>query len=70
MNPAENYILNQPEPYKTILLHLQILVEHTLPELELKYKYRKMMVSLRYKTIEDIDDTIFIDVLKKAASLY
>lgn len=115
MNPAENYILQQPEPYKTILLHLQILVEHTLPELELKYKYkipfyyingkpfcyfnashkkqyvdvgfwkgnqiqihqehlvtekRKMMVSLRYKALEDIDDTIFIDVLKKAASLY
>lgn len=40
MNPAENYILNQPEPYKSILLHLQLLIEQTIPELELKYKWK------------------------------
>ncbi|WP_417558159.1 DUF1801 domain-containing protein [Mesoflavibacter zeaxanthinifaciens] len=40
MNPAEQYILNQPEPFRAILLHLQILVEHTLPEMELKFKYK------------------------------
>ena len=39
MNPAENYILNQPEPFKSILLQLQIIIETTLPELELKYKW-------------------------------
>jgi len=40
MNPAEQYILNQPEYFRAILLHLQILVAHTLPEIELKYKYK------------------------------
>ena len=40
MNPAENYILKQPEPYRTILLQLQLLIEQTIPELELKYKWK------------------------------
>ena len=39
MNPAENYILNQVEPYRSILLHLQIVVEINVPDLELKYRY-------------------------------
>ena len=115
MNPAEEYILNQLEPYRSMLMHLQSLIEYEIPEAELKYKYkipfyyiygkpfcyfnashkkqfvdvgfwkgnkiqihkenhvtenRKMMISLRYKSLEDIDDTIFIDVIKEAASLY
>lgn len=40
MNPAEAYILKQPEPYKSILMHLQVLIEHTLPEAALLYKWR------------------------------
>ncbi|MCF8715965.1 DUF1801 domain-containing protein [Joostella atrarenae] len=40
MNPAEVYILNQKEPYRSMLLELQILVTATLPNLELKYKYK------------------------------
>jgi len=40
VNPAENYILNQPELYRDILLYLQLVVERTIPELELKYKYK------------------------------
>ena len=40
MNPAENYILNQPEPYRSILFHLQVVIESTLPEVELLYKYK------------------------------
>ncbi len=40
MNPAENYILNQQEPYRSILLHIQVIIEHTIPELDLKYKYK------------------------------
>ena len=115
MNPAENYILNQPEPYRSILLHLQVIIEHTVPSLALKYKYkipfyysnnkpfcylnashkkqfidlgfwkgnqiqihqeylvtenRKMMVSLRYKSLQDINDTVLQEVLLKAESLY
>lgn len=115
MNPAEDYILNQPEPYRSMLLHLQLLIEHVIPEAELTYKYkipfyyingkplcfiasslkkhyvdvgfwkgnqiqihtnyhvtenRKMIISLRYKTLEDIDDEIFTDVILEAKSLY
>ena len=115
MNPAENYILHQPEPYRFILLHLQVIIEHACDVLELKYKYnipfyyikgkpfcylnanhkkqyidlgfwkgnqiqiyqehlvtenRKMMVSLRYKALEEINDKILIEVLKEAQSLY
>jgi len=115
MNPSEEYILNQPELYRSILLHLQVIIETTLPEVELLYKYkipfyylhkkpfcyfnashkkqfidlgfcrgnqidvhtdylvtenRKKMVSLRYKSLEEIDSKILMDVLIKAASLY
>lgn len=111
MNPAEDYILNQPEPFRSMLLHLQVIIERTLPEVDLKYKYRipfyyvegspccylnvakhkdyidvgfwnaahltvhlehmttakrKVMKSLRYKTLEDINDKILIEVLQNA----
>ena len=109
MNPAETYILNQSEPYKSILLHLQLIIETTVPSVELLYKYkipfyyiesrpfcylnaskgyvdlgfwnaghltkhldqmttagRKVMKSLRYRSIEEIDETILIEVLQEA----
>ena len=40
MNPAEQYILNQEEPGKSILLHLQVLIESTLPDAVLLFKYK------------------------------
>lgn len=40
MNPAEDYILNQEEPYKSILLHLQVLIENNFNDVQLRYKYR------------------------------
>lgn len=109
MNPAENYILEQPEPYRSILLHLQAVIEHTIPNVDLKYKYRlpfyyvegkpccylnnsksyvdlgfwnaahltvhldkmvtegrKVMKSLRYTSLEEIDDEVLIAVLNNA----
>lgn len=106
MNPAEEYILKQSEPYKSIFLHLQILIEHTFPDVQLKYKWRipcyflgtrpicylnqskdyvdvgfwhsahltkyreymvsekrKVVKSMRYKTLEDINDELFINIL-------
>lgn len=106
MNPAEKYILDQSEPFKSILLQLQVLIEAAIPELELKYKWRvpyyylegkpfcffnvtngyvdvgfwasahlkgfekhlvsekrKVMKSLRYFSLEDIDQRILIKVL-------
>lgn len=111
MNPAETYILNQPEPYRAILLYLQALIETSIPDLQLKYKYRipfyytdhrpfcylnhsknyvdlgfwhsahltvhtdkmvtkgrKIMRSLRYFTLEDVDPQVLIEVLKEAHS--
>lgn len=109
MNPAEYYIINQPEPYKTMLLHIQLIVEQTLADAELLFKWkipfyyingkpfcylnvsndyvdvgfwhsahltvhqehmvtnnRQVVKSLRYKTVNGIDDTILIDVLRDA----
>ncbi|RPG38669.1 MAG: DUF1801 domain-containing protein [Muricauda sp. TMED12] len=114
MNPAEDYIINQEEPFKSILLQLQVLVETSVPHLELKYKYRlpfyylngkpfcyfnvsrkkgyvdvgfwssahlsvhldkmitegrKVMRSLRYHTLDDIDAEVFVAVIKDAESV-
>ena len=113
MNPAENYILNQPEPFKSILLQLQILIEAVYPDVDLKYKWkipyyylhdkpfcflnvtkgyvdvgfwlphqiekldkylvskdRKVMKSLRYFTIEEIDQDILFQVLEEVHKNY
>lgn len=40
MNSAEKYILDQPEPYKSILMHLQLIIEHRVPDVSLYYKYK------------------------------
>ncbi len=114
MNPAEEYILNQPEPFRSMLLHLQVIIENTIPEADLKFKWkvpfyyvegspccylnvpknkdyidvgfwnaahltvnveymttakRKVMKSLRYKTLDEIDDNILIEVLLDAYSM-
>ena len=111
MKPAEAYILNQPEPFKSILMHLQILIESTFPEVDLKFKWkipfyyldnkpfcylnaskkkgyvdvvfwvsahltqyneflisdnRKVVKSLRYFNLEDINEEILLTVLAEA----
>ncbi len=106
MNPAENYIINQPEPYKSILLQLQVIIESTVKGLELKYKWklpyyylggnpfcylnvtkgyvdvglwaaahipeydqyligekRKVIKSLRYFSLDEIDQEVLVSVL-------
>ena len=40
MKPAEEYILNQPEKYRDIILNLQIIIENQIPELELLFKWK------------------------------
>lgn len=108
MNPAEKYILERPEPLKSILLQLQILIESTYPDIDLKFKWRipyyyfkdapfcflnatkkgyvdvgfwmpykieelegylvsenrKIMKSLRYFKVDDIDAEILLKVLQ------
>ncbi|WP_299670181.1 DUF1801 domain-containing protein [uncultured Polaribacter sp.] len=111
MKPAEAYILKQPEPFKSILLHLQILIETNFPEVDLQFKWkipfyylhgkpfcylnpskkkgyvdvafwvsahlkkyneflisenRKVVKSLRYSAIEDINEKVLLAVLKEA----
>lgn len=113
MNPAEQYILRQPEPFKSMLFQLQILIEAAYPEVVLMYKWkipyyylhnkpfcflnvtkgyvdvgvwmphmipdlegylvsdqRKMMRSLRYFTLEEIDPEILGIVLKEVHKYY
>lgn len=114
MKPAEDYILNQSEPFRSILLHLQMLIESTLPEASLKFKWRipcyyvgntpvcylnvsqkkkyvdvgfwnstcltkhldkliaenrKVVRSLRYTSLQEIDAVVLMDVLKEASEL-
>ena len=111
MNPAEEYILRQAEPFKSMLLHITATIERTLPDAELKYKWkipcyyagtrpicyinvppkgnyvdigfwnssyltkyfehmvsekRKVVKSLRYFSLEAIDNDILVAVLKEA----
>lgn len=113
MNPAENYIIKQPEPFRSILLQLQILIESAYPEVTLKYKWkipyyylhekpfcflnvtkgyvdvgfwapeiaddllpyleskgRKKMKSLRYFSIEEIQQDVVLRVLKEIHKNY
>lgn len=113
MNPAEHYILKQPEPFKSILFQLQILIESEYPEVDLKYKWkipyyylhekpfcflnvtkgyvdvgfwmpysvpsleeylisekRKIMKSLRYFSVDEIDQIILVKVLKEVYKHY
>jgi len=109
LRPAEDYILEKPEPFKSILTHLQMLIENGLTDATLEYKWglpcyyidkrpicylnqskdyvdvgfwhsvhlskkwdqylvtenRKVIKSLRYKTLEDIDNDILLKILKE-----
>ena len=40
MNPAETYILRQEEPFKSILMQLQTIIEAVAPDAELLYKWK------------------------------
>ncbi|MEZ4859148.1 MAG: DUF1801 domain-containing protein [Flavobacteriaceae bacterium] len=40
MKPAEDYILKKPEPFKSMLLQIQVIVEATLPKFDLLFKWK------------------------------
>ncbi len=108
MKPAEAYILKQEEPFKSILLQLQSVVEAVLPEPELLFKWgipfyynedlpicylnqskdyvdlafwhgdklkknrahfvtakRKSVTSLRYKSVDNINDEVIAYVIQE-----
>ena len=63
MNPAENYILSKPEPWRSILIELQAIIKHTIPEVEEQFKWhlpfykvdKKMCCFLNFrKTFVDV----------------
>lgn len=108
-------MLNQPEPYRTMLLHIVSVVEHMLPEATLEFKWgipyfyykkkplcylnashkhqfvdvgfakgfqltrhisfliadngRNTVKSLRYRSLEEIDNEVLIAVVLEAQSL-
>ncbi|QLE00374.1 DUF1801 domain-containing protein [Galbibacter sp. BG1] len=113
MSPADKYILDQPEKFRIILMHLQLIVENTKEDLDLKYKWhlpfyyykakpfcyfnvthgyvdlcfmkgmqltkhtnhlvgkdRKLVKSLRFWSVDDIDDTIVLEVIEELKALY
>ena len=111
MKPAEEYILKQPEPYKSILLDLQIVIETNFTKVDLQFKWkmpfyylndkplcylnvskkkgyidvgfytnselqkfnefvisdnRKVVKSLRYKSVKEVNAEVLISVLQEA----
>ena len=116
MKPADLYILNQPEQYRSILFHIIAVIENTLSDVTLEYKWtvpyfyfkkkpfcylnashkqqfvdigfakgfhlknnldyliadngRNTVKSLRYKSLEEIDNEVLISVIQEAESLY
>jgi hypothetical protein len=115
VKPQDIYILNQPEKYRNMLLHIISVVEHTVPEATLEYKWnipffylnkkpfcflnvsgkgeyvdvafskgfqlknnlellngdkRNTYKSLRYFSLETIDNTVLISVIQEAIKLY
>lgn len=110
MNPALEYIHRAPQPYREIMMQLQLIIESTIPDIKLKYKWsmpfyylndqtmfcflnyrktyvdlglsygnrlsnkygvltdgarRKMLRSLRYTVLEDVNDTILMETLEE-----
>lgn len=111
MKPAESYILNQEEPFKSILVHVQFLIEKNFSEVDLRFKWkipyyflndttfcylnspkkkkyvdvcfwvtsplsnyneflitenRKVVKSLRYFNLSDINEKVLLSVLSEA----
>lgn len=115
MNPVEQHIFNQQEPYQSIMLYVRSVIKRTLPDVKEKYSYkipfyncynkpmlymgvlkgtnyvdvafvqgilleqdfpelkdyknRKQVRSLQVTSIEDFDELMFIELLKKASEL-
>ena len=115
MNPAEEYILRQPEPYQSVMMHVRSIILRNLDHIEEKYSYsvpfyhyrkkpfvyvnilkgqqfvdvafvkgaqlesnfpqlqnynnRKYVRSLQYRSLEDIDELLLIEVLRAAAGI-
>jgi hypothetical protein len=115
MNPVNDYIINQPELYRSILLYLTNIIDKKIPNTTLEFKYgipyyylnkkpfcylapnhkkqfvdlgltkgfqlksnleylvsenRNTVKSLRYYSLEEINNKILTSILKEASELY
>ena len=65
MNPAEQHILNQREPYQSLMLYIRSVIKRTLPEVEEKYSYRIPFYNYAKKPmlyLNVLKGTNFVDV--------
>ena len=58
MNPIEQHILNQKEPYQSLMLYIRSVVQKTLPEVEEKYSYKIPFFNIDKKPL------LYLNVLK------
>jgi len=116
VKPSDLYVLHQPEPFRSIVLHVIAVIENNLPEVTLEFKWsvpyfyykkkpfcylnashknrfvdigfskgfllknnlesliadngRNTVKSLRYKSLEEIDNKVLISVIIEASNLY
>lgn len=64
LKPAEVYILEQPEPYRSIIMHVQMLVESTIPTAELMFKWKMPFYYVEQRPICYINQTKdYVDVV-------
>jgi len=58
MNPIEQHILNQKEPYQSLMLYIRSVIKRALPAIEEKYSYGIPFYHLEKKPM------IYLNVLK------
>lgn len=65
MNPSEQHILNQKEPYQSIMLYVRSVIFKTLPTIEEHYKYKVPYFTHNKKPLlylNVLKGTSFVDV--------
>jgi hypothetical protein len=65
MNPVEQYILNQEEPYQSIMLYVRGVIRKTLPNIEEKFSYNIPFFNLNNKPmlyLHVLKGTNFVDI--------
>ena len=65
MNPVETYILEQKEPYQSIMIYLRFVIKKVIPEIEETYNYRIPFFKLENKPLlylNILKGTDFVDV--------
>ena len=58
MNPAEDYILRQEEPFQSIMLHVRSVIMRTLDHIDEKYNYSVPFYHYKKKPF------VYINILK------